>query len=187
MLCPRIIQARPLLDGTKLAGLDVRGITTRPVWKDRYIVDDFIMQWGIVSMRVSLPYDLLRLSPSLCMICFVIIFMIHYETPHNHLQTILHSNVLYITLHYKQHLFNLLHRECAAPCDAIPISYSLPYYPIQAQHTLSQGKQSLSQVTSHKSQQQQQHNTTQHNTRHQRQKKISQVTTQQHTNDMRLN
>ena len=33
------------------------------VWEDRYIVDDFITQWGIVSTRVSLPYDLLRFSP----------------------------------------------------------------------------------------------------------------------------
>ena len=186
MLCPRIIQARPLLDGTKLAGLDVRGITTRPVWKDRYIVDDFIMQWGIVSMRVSLPYDLLRLSPSLCMICFVIIIINYYETPHNHLQTILHSNVLYITLHYKQHLFNLLHRECAAPCDAIPISYSLPYYPmrLQTHYHKANNHYHKSQVTSHNNN----NNTTQHNTTQDTKgKKISQVTTQQHTNDMRLN
>ena len=35
------------------------------VWKDRCIVDDFLTQWGIVSLRVSLPYDRLRFSPDI--------------------------------------------------------------------------------------------------------------------------
>ena len=35
------------------------------VWRDRCIVDDFVTQWGIVSLRVSLPYDRLRFSPDI--------------------------------------------------------------------------------------------------------------------------